>query len=447
MSELKDKEEQYDIFLKNGENADGDEIGHTKAFKIVFFLFLTVAICSSAYYFLRNYIDIPTFINNIGKQNNEKTVKSKSDLTPSKFNFNMLNRYQNILVLGVDSNGPNTMPFSGVRSDTIIVLSVDLKGKSVNAISIPRDSKVYLADEHGVQKINSAYAFGGIDLTKKTIEETFGIKIHNYLIINAEGVRKLIDAIDGVPIHVDQNMKYHDFSGKLHIDFKKGDYVLDGKQAEEYLRFRKDMFGDIGRVHRQQKFIKAFIEKIKSPETLKNIPELIKIAGLYSRTDLNLYQMSQYASIARETDMNKVEFVMLPGAPNKRGIISYWILDPKKTQQVINRLIYRMKDETEDSMMSVGIMYSKSKEPEAFILKDTLKSEGYEVNCTGRSLHITKSEIIGYNTQVSNDQIKELKKTLPEISEFEYTHSPIRNFCDTSDVVITLSEPQNENMI
>lgn len=439
MAELKDKEEQYSTFLKYKENDEEDESKLIITLRVIFVTFFMVAITALTMFIITNYNDISTIIESFtDKKLAGVKVSQKPDLTPSKFNFKMLSRYQNILLLGVDSNGPNTLPFSGVRSDTMIILSVDLHGKSVNAISIPRDSKVYIAEGHGVQKINSAYALGGIDLTKKTIEETLGIKIHNYIIVNAEGVRQLIDAIGGVPIHIDQNMHYHDYSAGLHIDFSKGDYVLSGEEAEEYLRFRKDALGDIGRVHRQQKFIKALIEQVKSPEALRKIPEALKIASLYTRTDLNLYQMSQYAAAARDIDLNKVEFVMLPGGPNKKGIISYWILDPEKTQQVINRLIYRQKTDIAQNEFSVGLMYSRLKEIEAMAIREQLKSAGYDVNCTGRSSMIEESQIIGYNTQISKDMIKAMQRKVPEISEFNYVHSPVRSYCNNSDIVITI---------
>ena len=276
MSELKNKDEQYSVFLKYKEKNDKNENKLLVILRFVFIVILVVALTNLIMHIITNYDDIKTTIDSITDKNIAGVKPSaKPDLTPSKFNFKMLSRYQNILILGVDSNGPNTLPFSGVRSDTMIILNIDTRGKSVNAISIPRDSKVYLADEHGVQKINAAYALGGIELTKRTIEETLGIRIHNYIIINSEGVRKLIDTIGGVPIHIDQNMHYNDYSAKLHINFTKGDYILNGEQAEAYLRFRKDNLGDIGRVHRQQKFIKALIEQIKAPETLTKIRVLL----------------------------------------------------------------------------------------------------------------------------------------------------------------------------
>ncbi len=443
MAELKDKEEQYNNILDYKEKS-GDNDGKVRiTLRVIFITFFAVAITAFSMYLITNYNEISALIDNF-KNNKGVKTSSKPDLTPAKFNFKMLSKYQNVLVLGVDSNGPNTMPYSGVRSDTMIILNIDMHGKSVNAISIPRDSKVYISDGHGVQKINAAYALGGIELTKKTIEETLGIKIHNYIIVNAEGVRQLIDAIGGVPIHIDQNMKYDDYSAKLHINFTKGDYVLSGAQAEEYLRFRKDYLGDIGRVHRQQKFIKALIEQVKSPEALKKIPEALKIASLYTRTDLNLYQMSQYAAAARDIDLNKVEFVMLPGAPNKKGIVSYWILDPEKTQQIINRLIYRQKINLAYNDISVGIMYSRAKELEAMAIREELRTLGYDVDCMGRSTKVTNSEIIGYNTSVTNDMIKAMQKKIPAISRFHYTHNPVRVHCDTSDVVITIKDDEEK---
>ncbi len=444
MSELKDKDEQYSIFLKYKEPKKHETKSIFASFKFIVSLFLVILLAYVLSIVFNNFDNIEELFSNYTQMKiAEVKEQTREDLRPSKFNFKMLSKYQNILVLGVDTNGPNTLPFSGVRSDTIIILSIDIHGKSVNAISIPRDSKVYLADEHGIQKINSAYALGGIELTKKTIEETLGIKIHNYIVVNTEGVRKLIDAIGGVPIHIDSKMHYRDYSAKLNINFDKGDYILNGKEAEEYLRFRKDSLGDIGRVHRQQKFIKALIEKIKSPDALRKIPEALKIASLYTRTDLNLYQMSQYAAIAREIDLNKVEFMMLPGAPNKKGIISYWILDPDKTQQTINRLIYRKKADMSNEEISIGILYSRDKEPQAFEIKEELRTLGYEVNCIGKSSQIEKSEIVGFNTLITKDIIKSIRRNVSDISHFKYVHNPVRTYCNSSDIVITLKGEEN----
>lgn len=441
MAKLKNKDEQYRGILKY-KKPKSSIIGRiTDAARALFMIVFSAAAAFFLMRIIMNYDDAVVILESLIGRDIFSPQVSSAPIAPSpKLPPQMMKRYQNLLLLGVDSNGPDTLPFAGVRSDTIIILSVDSQNRSFNAVSIPRDSKVYISDGHGIQKINSAYALGGIDLAKKTIEETLGIKIHNYIVINSEGVKKLIDTIGGVPIYIDQNMNYDDYSSKLHIHFKKGDYVLNGQESENYLRYRKDFLGDIGRVHRQQKFINALMKQLKTPEALAKIPEALKIAALYSKTDLNLYQMTQYASMIKDFDFNKTEFTTLPGAPNKKGSVSYWILDPEKVQKAINRLIYRQRQGTGYKELTAGIIYTRSKEIDAFNLRDVLRSSGYEVNCTGRSAQIEKSQIIRYNSAVSKDLIKDIKEAAPEIAGFEYTHSAVKSFCSESDIVITMKD-------
>ena len=210
MAELKDKNEQYSVFLKYKEPSDAERDKSILTLRIIIITFIIVLCFSIVSFLIDNLSNLAALFESATDKSlaNVKITK-KQELSPSKFNFKMLSRYQNILLLGVDSNGPNTLPYSNVRSDSMIIINIDMHTKSINALSIPRDSKVYLAEDHGVQKINSAYALGGIELTKKTIEETFGIRIHNYVIVNSEGIKKLIDAIGGVPIYVDQNLHYN----------------------------------------------------------------------------------------------------------------------------------------------------------------------------------------------------------------------------------------------
>ena len=107
----------------------------------------------------------------------QKLTVSNSNKEHADFALPFGLRRQNILFLGVDASGnPNDL-WSGTRTDTIILVNIDPKTKSVNALSIPRDSKVYLPGDNGVNKINAAHAIGGIEMTKKTIEDTLGVHI------------------------------------------------------------------------------------------------------------------------------------------------------------------------------------------------------------------------------------------------------------------------------
>ena len=430
MNELRDKDEQYNAYLYKHKNT------HSKGGfgKIIIGLLLTaLVICIAGI----------AYIATIGSDSKySKIIMSYlKDLNPKDqkgFNLPVLQHKQNILIVGVDSNGKNADKFKGTRSDTMILVNIDPGRHSINAISIPRDSKVYLAGDYGVQKINAAHALGGIDLTIKTVEDTLGIKIDKYILINNEGVKKLVDALGGVPVYIEKNMYYNDNTAGLHINLTKGLHVLNGDQVEGYLRFRKDGLGDIGRTSRQQWFVKAVLEKLQSPSVISKIPEVLNIASSYVKTNLSLYEMSHLAATLRNIDMNDVEFATLPGAPSKKGYISYWILDPEKTQEVIDRMVYRDKPTPTDKKLVAGIMYAFDKEEEAMRIKDELESSGYEVNCIGRA-HLPHSQIIGHNAAVTSDFVSWLKKQIPEVKGSQFVYDPVRMYCVHSDFTIIVS--------
>lgn len=435
MRELRNKEDQYNIFLKYSESdkKQRQSLGKTISMLVILTLLLSFG---TVIVFAFNSND--GFATSVRAAMAPIFEKFSNNSAKRGFNLQLLNRKQNILLLGVDSNGSKADPFLGTRSDTMILLNVDPKDHSINAISIPRDSKVYISGGHGVQKINAAHALGGIDLAKKTVEETLGVKVDNYVVVNNEGVRKLVDAIGGVPIYIEKDMYYNDYSGNLHINLSKGVHVLNGRDVEGYLRYRHDGLGDIGRTSRQQWFLKALMEKLQTPEAITKIPEALKIANAYVKTDMNLYQMSQYAALARGIDLESIEVATLPGAPNKKGYISYWILDPEKTQEVVDRMVYRQKPSFNDKKLVAGIMYSFDKEEEAMRIKEELNENGYEVNCIGRA-RLPHSQVIGHNAAVSSEFVDWLKRKVPEVRHSQFVYDPVRMYCVKSDFTIVVA--------
>ncbi|MFA7659429.1 MAG: LCP family protein [Candidatus Gastranaerophilaceae bacterium] len=440
MSNMKDKrkEENYSVFLKHIEE---DKEETSKFAKTLLILVLFLIILVGAFLFFLN--DEKTIEELFGKDNVISNmlidfVESKAHRRRAEFSIPFLPHRQNILLLGVDSNGSKTDPWTGTRSDTIVVLNIDPKTRSINAISIPRDSKVYLPGEFGVQKINAAHALGGIRMVRQTVEETLGIKIDRYIIVSDDAVRKLVDALGGVPIYVEKRMNYDDYSGDLHVHLQKGLNILDGRNAVGYLRFRHDGMGDIGRTQRQQWFLRGLLEKIQSPQAIAKIPAMLNIATTYVKTDLSLYEMSQYAALAKSFDISRIEVATLPGGPNKKGSTSYWILDPDKTQEVVNRLIYRDQPSIGDKKFVAGIMYSPEKERDAMKLKSELQELGFEVNCTGRG-HLPHSQFVANTSSVSGDFFNWLKKKVPEIKHNQFVYDPNKFYCVDSDFVVIMS--------
>lgn len=374
---------------------------------------------------------ITKIFNIVNKDNNNKEK--------AEFSMPFGPKRQNILLLGVDASNNDNDLWTGTRTDTIILVNIDPKSKSVNAISIPRDSKVYLPDNHGIQKINAAHAIGGVGMTIRTVEDTLGVHIDRYIMVHDNAVKAIVDALGGVDVYVEKPMRYHDYSGNLHIDLTKGVHRLDAKQAVGYLRFRHDALGDIGRTHRQQWFLRGLLAELQKPETITKIPEIINVTKQYVKTNMSLYELSQYAALTKHIDMDKIEIATLPGAPNKKGYISYWILDPQKSQEVVNRLIYREKIHPEENMvLTAGVMYSSQNADEAEVVKNELAAAGVNVSCTG---HIAKThtQFIAHSNMVTNEYFNWLKKKTPSITGYQFVYEPVNYYCGETDFTIVVA--------
>ncbi|MBE7711605.1 MAG: LytR family transcriptional regulator [Cyanobacteria bacterium SIG31] len=436
MKVVNSQQEEYKAFLRNIREEREESSSLVKLiFTVIIAILCAVIVCVIL-------VENSTLLNSAGRKMAEDTTGIFKHSREQKRTFDMSfsPRRQNILILGVDSNGEDTDMWKGTRSDTILVVNIDPKTHSIKAISIPRDSKVYLPDNKGVQKINSAHALGGVNLVKKTLKETFGIRIDRYVLIHDEAVEKIVDALGGIPIYVEKKMLYHDYAGKLHIDLEKGNTILNGKQAVGYLRYRKDGLGDIGRTHRQQWFMKSLFDRLHSPQVITKIPEVLNVANTYIKTDMSFYELSQYAAMARSIDKNKVEIATLPGAPNQRGYISYWILDPVKTQEVINRMIYRDKPVLAEGMkFKAGIMYSPKREADAEAIKQKLDELGFEANML-KITHLSHTRFVANKNGVTMEFFNWLQKKMPELHDMQFIYDPTEMFSVSSDFTIVLAE-------
>ncbi len=435
MKIVNSQQEEYKAFLKNIR----EEKEESSNFAKLIFTVITAVLCAVIVCVI--LVENNIFLNNFREETAEDMngVFKYSHSSKKGFDVPFSPRRQNILLLGVDSNGNGTDVWEGTRSDTIIVVNVDPKTHSVNAITIPRDSKVYLPDNKGIQKINSAHALGGINLVKKTLKETFGIKIDKYIVVSDLAVEKIVDSLGGLPIYVEKRMYYNDNAAKLHIDLQKGNTVLNGKQAVGYLRYRKDGLGDIGRTQRQQWFLKSLFERLHSPQVITKIPEVLNVMSNYIKTDMSFYELSQYAAMARSLDENKIEIATLPGSPNQRGYISYWILDPVKTQEMINRMIYRVKPQMDGTKFKAGIMYSPKREEDAVALKEKLNDLGFEVNML-KITHLSHTRFVANKNNVTVDFFNWLQKKLPELQHTQFIYDPTEMYSVGSDFTMVLAE-------
>ena len=167
----------------------------------------------------------------------------------------------NILLMGEDNVDGSR------RSDTILFITVDIDDKNIRVLSLPRDTRVMIPG-HGTQKLNHAFAYGGQDLMRATVTNYLGEPILYYMIVDYDSFPAFVDMLGGVEIDVPKRMRYVDRAGGLDINIQPGLQTLDGKTALHFVRFRKDALGDIGRIQRQQQFLKAMLKKAYDPRVI-----------------------------------------------------------------------------------------------------------------------------------------------------------------------------------
>lgn len=244
----------------------------------------------------------------------------------------------NILLLGVDDGDSEAAADEPKRTDVIMLLSVDPEQEKVSVLSIPRDTKVVLKGHRHPCKINAAFTYGGAVMTKQTVQSLLQIPIHYYALANWRGFIEVVDLIGGVDLYVEKDMYYHDPYADLLIDIKQGYQHLDGITAGKYIRFRSDELGDIGRVQRQQKFMRALAGQMFSIGNITKIGAIADTIDKYIDTDLNTVTMLKAANSFKIFGDDKLKTCTLYGQFDEEDGVSYWATDRDSVKRALNEL-------------------------------------------------------------------------------------------------------------
>ena len=238
-----------------------------------------------------------------------------------------------ILVSGLDDDNGG--------SDTNILVRFDAVGKSIDLVSLPRDT--LLNHEWASNKLNFAYAKGGTELLRTEIENLLGIPVDFYVTVNLKGFIALVDQIGGVDFDVPVDMDYDDPYQDLHIHYKKGLQHLNGQQAMEVVRWRKNNDGvgyataDIGRIETQQAFLTQVAKQLLK---IDNVPAMAQVFFKYVKTDLTVGNLVWLGTEALGMGMDAVSFHTLPG--DGTGYYrkeSVYVLDPEATLTLVNEAL------------------------------------------------------------------------------------------------------------
>jgi LCP family protein required for cell wall assembly len=304
----------------------------------------------------------------------------------------------NFLVIGSDSR--ESLPdefgdfgeFAGQRADVIMV--VQLIDGRVQILSLPRDLKVSLPD-HGTQKINAAYAFGGAPLMVKTVREVTGVEIHHFAEIDFFGFAQLVDELGGVTITFPNPAR----DVKSGLDVPAGEVLLDGQMALAYARSRQyqELRGgswvavdgsDLGRIQRQQRLIFAMLSAAKRPSIVFDAAGIIGALGEHLSTDATLSggELVSLAIDARSLSPGLIEAVTLPTEFANEGGVSYLVPDEPAATEVLQAFVEPAAvsgdggAEVSRASVNVSVQNGNGGSGQATLWSQELESTGYQID-------------------------------------------------------------------
>jgi LCP family protein required for cell wall assembly len=261
---------------------------------------------------------------------------------PKSLRIGIIRKPLNLLILGTDitydRETRKPMPDREGRADTILLVHIDPIRSRVSMLSIPRDTYLDIPG-HGTTKINVAHAYEGVPLVKKTVVSFTGQKIDHFVKIKPTAVTRLVDHLGGITLDIEEDMHYVDHAQNLTIDLRQGKQKLSGKEAHDYIRYRDDIRGDIGRIERQQKFLKALFLSLINPANIFKAPFAMHACVQEIETDLPLSLTLRILNWTRMLEIANVRTVMAPGEVSYiRGAGSVWLPDQMALEKQIQEL-------------------------------------------------------------------------------------------------------------
>jgi LCP family protein required for cell wall assembly len=237
-----------------------------------------------------------------------------------------------LLLLGLDTRDEA----QSMNTDVMMAAVFNPKSKTATVVSIPRDSLLGLPG-YKRQKANAYYA-GFLrtarvqekltgDETKKyardkmkgMASEFFGVPIDYSSVLDFQGFIDVVDALGGVNVYVDQNMRYWDKADGTDIDLTKGDQKLDGEAALGFVRYRKSKNGetpessDFARNDRQDRVLGAIVDKIKSLGSVTKVGGIFDAVGNNVRTDIPETQIENMIKTYFGISKDHIRFIALTG--------------------------------------------------------------------------------------------------------------------------------------
>ena len=297
---------------------------------------LALVVIGGTVYSMQALDDVNSTVNNISKKANRTTKKRETAVSiEDREPFS-------ILLLGIDTGALGRTETG--RSDSMMVVTVNPEKKTSTIVSLDRDIYSDMLDGVTFDKLNHAYAYGGVELSMDAVEKLLDIPIDHYVSINMQGLRDLIDAVGGIDV---ENEIDFTLEG-VHVP--KGKITLNGKTGLAYARMRKeDPEGDIGRQRRQREVVTKIVNKVLSMSGVSNYKSILKAVEKNSQTDLTWDDMLDVAKNYYPA-FDNIEQMQLQGEAQVINEIYYQMLGINELLNTQNTLKEQLNLPTSDAL-------------------------------------------------------------------------------------------------
>lgn len=359
-------------------------------------------------------------------------------------------------------------------TDTIMIASYNPKEQSAVLLSIPRDTFTGKNKNKAIagEKINALYQKNP-NKTLEAVNDITGLNIEKYVVIDNKALIQLVDAIGGVEFDVPIDMDYDDVTQDLYIHLSKGYQKLDGEQAEQLVRFRKNNNGttysseygdnDIGRMRTQREFLKAVTEQTISLKNITKVGTFVDILKQNVKTNITDWdEIKKYIPFAVNFSTSNLETVSLPGEPAMYNKLWFFVYDKVETEKLVEELFMNNDEEETQDVSEENVNSQIDKKPESKELENNvknidkqsvkiellngsgnskkitqvtnlLKEKGYNVYTTGTTTSASKTTILN-KAQIDDGFVKELKTNLG-IGIVSNSNSEKKNNCDITIII------------
>lgn len=233
--------------------------------------------------------------------------------------------------------------FMGIRdssarqADSLVLTALDRKNQSLYAVSLPGNTKIS-KDENELLLLKDVYADGGAERTVSAVENLLHIRIGNYAVFDEAVFSALLDRYGGMDFYIERDMYHEDEMREPDIQLRQGVQEIDGKSVVQYMRYIDAEDGEIGRLQREERLLKALWQEKRGDFRL---PLWWMIRSHWELPDTNLTAdeaASAFYDILGFPEEN-VHFIILPGEEKKINDRPAWQVNPVEVQKVVGLML------------------------------------------------------------------------------------------------------------